>query len=176
MIPALLLLLMASSGRLPLLDETVEVPAGEWRSFDIELDQSPAAIECRHAVLSGGAGVRVSLMHRADLERLRAGIRHRDLAATGYAQSSGFVYGPGPLGGYSVVVDNRVEGRRTARVRLMVALLFPAAEPMELSSGRRLVVILATIAAMSLIAGYTARRLKGALSGRRPENEAGPSL
>jgi hypothetical protein len=165
MILAIFLLLAASPGTVALLDETVQVPAAEWRSFDIELRQQPAIIECRYWVDSGGAGVRVALMHQADLEQLRAGLGHRVLTATEYRKSGGFRYGPGPLGDYSLVVDNRLEGRGPAQVHLAVWLEFPGPPPQarELSPQRRLVVILVTAAYMAAIAVFAARRLKGAL-------------
>lgn len=167
MILAIFLLLAASPGTVALLDETVQVPAAEWRSFDIELRQQPAIIECRYWVDGGGAGVRVALMHQEDLERLRAGLGHRVLAATDYQRSGQFRYGPGPLGDYSVVVDNRMEGRGPAQVHLAVSLEFPGPHPQarELSPQRRLMVILVTAACMAAIAVVAVRHLKGALLG-----------
>ena len=167
MILAIFLLLAASPGTVALLDETVQVPAAEWRSFDIELRQQPAIIECRYWVDGGGggAGVRVALMRQEDLERLRAGLGYRVLAATEYQRSGQFRYGPGPLGDYSVVVDNRMEGRGAAQVHLAVSLEFPGPQPQarELSPQRRLVVILVTAAYMAAIAIFAVRCLKGAL-------------
>jgi hypothetical protein len=167
MILAIFLLLAASPGRVALLDETVQVPAAEWRSFDIELRQQPAIIECRYWVDSGGAGVRVALMHQAELERLRAGLPHHVLTVTEYRKSGGFRYGPGPLGDYSLVVDNRLDGRDAAQVHLAASLEFPGPPPeaRELSPQRRLVVILVTAAFMAAIAVFAVRRLKGALLG-----------
>lgn len=168
MILGLLLLLAASPERLILLDETVQVPARQWRAFDIELRQRPAIIECRYAVEDGAAGVRVALMHHADLDRFRDGVRHRVLAATEFQRAGTFRYGPGPAGDYSLVVDNRIDGRGPTRVRLVVSLTFlgPYPHALELSWQRRLVVILLTAAFMTAVVLFAARRLKTAL--RKP--------
>ncbi|MGO9130361.1 MAG: hypothetical protein ACLQIS_11575 [Bryobacteraceae bacterium] len=148
----------------PLLDETMQVPAAQWRAFDIELRQRPAIVECRYWVESGGGRVRVALMHPADLERLRAGVRHSELASTDYQTSGGLRYGPGPLGDYCLVVDNRQAGRDSAQVRLAVWLEFagPYPEARELSPRRRLVVVLLALAYLAGVAVWAARRIQAA--------------
>jgi hypothetical protein len=157
-------LLWADPESAPLLDETVLVPAAEWRAFDIELRQRPAAVECRFWVESGGGRVRLALMPPADLERLLAGARHSELASTDYQTSGGLRYGPGPLGDYCLVVDNRQPGRDDAQVRLAVWLEFPGPYPeaRELSPRRRLVVNLLAAAYLALLARWAARRLQAA--------------
>jgi hypothetical protein len=172
MIAGILLLLpplfAASSGRLVVMDETVRVPARRWEAFSLEVKQQPVAIECRYEVAGRGPGVRLSLMHRADMERFRDGIRHRVLAATDFEKSGGLRYGAAGPGEYSVVVDNRLAGSRAADVRLTVSLIFAGAraEAQELSPRRRLVVILMTLAYMGAAAVIAVRRLRGVLFGR----------
>ncbi len=148
----------------PLLDETVQVPAAQWRAFDIELRQRPAIVECRYWVQSAGARVRVALMHPADLERMRTGVRHGELASSDYQTSGGLRYGPGPLGDYYLVVDNRQAGRDSAQVRLAVWLEFagPYTEARELSPPRRLVVVLLALAYLAGMAVWAARRIQAA--------------
>lgn len=154
----------AAPESVPLLDESIPVPAAQWRAFDIELRQRPAVVECRFRVESGGAPVRLALMHPADLERLRAGARYSELAFTDYQTSGGLRYGPGPLGDYCLVVDNRQPGRDDAQVRLAVWLEFSGSysEARELSPRRRLVVILLALAYLALLAVWAARHIKAA--------------
>jgi hypothetical protein len=168
MILGLLLLLVAGPERLILLDESVEVPARQWRAFDIELHQRPAIIDCKYRVESGGSGVRVALMRHADLDRFRDGARHSVLAATEFQRAGALHYGPGPAGDYSLVVDNRLEGRGSAHVHLVVSLTFVGAYPhaLELSWQRRLVIILLTAAFMTAVVLFAVRRLRTAL--RKP--------
>ena len=74
-------------------------------------------------------------------ERLEAGQGYHTLAATAYQRSGGLAYWA-EAGDYVVAVDNRLEGRGPADVRLRVWLVFesPAAPPRTLSPERRAVV------------------------------------
>ncbi len=168
MILELALLLAATPQRVVALDETVQAPAKGWRAFDISLQQRPAVIECRFAVVEGSAGVRLAVMPRDDVERFCAGLSHRVLFATGYERSGAFRTGWLGTGDYSVVVDNRLEGRRPAGVRVAITLLFPGttAEPRLLSPGRRAAVIATSLLCFCAIALYAGWRLRGALFGR----------
>ena len=165
MILPILLLLAASPGRVMLLDEIVDVPAARWRSYDIELRQRPAMIECSYQVVSGNAAVRLILTQQAD----PGGTRPRVLEATEYEKSGGFRYGPGRLGYYSVVVVNRLRGSGPALVHLVASLAFVGMPMGEVSPQRRLVVILVTVVVMAGLVAFAASRLKGALLGRPPE-------
>jgi hypothetical protein len=161
MILGALLLLAAVPGHVTLMDETVGVPARQWQAFHLEIKQQPAFVECRYSVASEGPGVRVALMHRADVERFRAGIRHHVLAATEFERSGSLRCPLGRAGEYSVVVDNRLSGRGDARVRLAVSLVFAGREqPRELPPGRRRAVILFTLIYVAAVAVFAARRLR----------------
>jgi hypothetical protein len=170
MIPAVLLLLAASAGRLTVMDENVQVPARQWQAFDLDLKQQPAVIDCGYSAAGSGAGVRLSLMHRSDMERFRAGVRHHVLAATEFQRSGRLRYGPASPGEYSVVLDNRLEGRGAAEVHLTVSVLFPGSAPEAevLPPGKRLTVILLALLYLGAVTAFAVRRLGGALLGRRP--------
>jgi len=165
MILALALLAAASQERVTLLDEVFEVPRSGWRAVDVALKQRPAIIECRFTVVRGRSGVRVALLRREDVGRFRGGQPHRVLLATGFESRGGFRHAPG-LGDYSVLLDNRMEGRGPASVRLEVALEFGrGGQPLvrELSTGRRVVVILTSVAVFAAVVWYASRRLRRAL-------------
>jgi hypothetical protein len=171
MILALVLALAAVPPALPLLDKTVTIPAADWKAFEIPLRQRPARIECEFAALSGGSGVRAVLLERAQFERLEAGQGYHTLAATAYQRSGGLAYWA-EAGDYVVAVDNRLEGRGPADVRLRVWLVFesPAAPPRTLSPERRAVVVglsAAFFAGVALFAGTRLWRAFGA-SARGP--------
>lgn len=165
---ALLLLLLADPWRLTLLDETVEAPARGWEQIGIQLEQRPAVVECRYRV-ENGRSVRVMFLERAQFERFERGLSHRVLAGAELGGSGAFRFRPRRTGDYSVVIDNRLEGRGPARVHLNISLIFPGAEARELSPERRAAVIAITIVVMGAIVWFAARRLKGALLGRRPD-------
>jgi hypothetical protein len=160
MILALLLVLAAVPGGLEIMDEMVEVPAGESRAFDLELRQRAAVVDANFSVESGGSGVRVGLMRRADAERLRQGQSHRVLAATGYERAGHLRYSAA-ADDYSLVIDNRLEGRGPAKVRVRVALVFSGAQgdPKELSTARRAVVIALSILFFAGTVLFTAKKV-----------------
>jgi hypothetical protein len=163
MMLALALALAAAPHALPLMDETVTVPAADWRGFAIPLRQRPALMECSFSVASGGSGVRVMVLERAEFEQMHAGHGYRALAATAYQRSGGFAYAA-PPGDYVVVVDNRMEGRGAAQVRLQVALVFAGGQtlPRTLSPERRAVVVGMSVLLFAAIALFAGSRLKRA--------------
>ncbi len=170
---ALLLLVsaLAATGapnRLVVMDETVEVPAAEWRAFDLDLRQQPAWIDCRFSVRSTGSGVRVALLRRADVERMRDGQPHRILGTTDF-QRAGLLRQAVPAGDYSLVVDNRLEGRGPAEVYLQVGLLFvgPGPKPHVLSPARKAVVVALSILFFVAVAGFAGWKLLRAASQNR---------
>lgn len=160
-----LLALAAAPDRFVLMDETVEVPPAAWRAFDLELRQRPAMVDCSFSVSSVGSGVRVALMRREEVDRLRAGKGHHVLIATGYERAQRFRF-PVPAGDYSIVVDNRLEGRGPAEVRLRVALVFAGSqpEPRVLSPARKAVVVAASILFFLSIAFFAGRKLRRAVT------------
>jgi hypothetical protein len=178
MIAALLLLLAAAPERVVLIDEVVAVPAKGWRDFAITLRQRPAVLECRYTV-SGGSGVRALLLQRSDVERLREGRPHQPIAATAFVHAGALRAAPPVPGDYSLVLDNALEGRGPALVRLTVSLTFGVAQPAarELPAGRRLTVICLSALFLFAVAGYVGWRLHIALGrpphGSSPETEAG---
>jgi hypothetical protein len=160
--------LAAAPGHFVLMDETVDVPRAAWRAFDLELRRQPALIHCSFSVESGGSGVRLALMRRADSERLRSGKSHHVLAATGYRRSDDLRY-PASEGEYSLIVDNSLEGRGPARARVLVELVFANAQPAPvfLPPGRKALVVVTSILFFAGVAFYAGRKLRRAVSERR---------
>ena len=171
MILALLLALaaMQGGGRLGLVDETVSVPPGEWREIGFTLRQRGAEADCRFEVVSGRSGVRVILMRRSEIERLRARLPHKVLVSTGYDREGAFRF-PLDTGDYGVVIDNQLEGREAAEVRLAIALSFipPPGHAQELSSRRKGVVVAISLGTFAIIVLYAGWKLRGALLRRPP--------
>ena len=157
MMLALLLALAAAPQMVPVMDETVTVPAADWKAFAIPVRQRVARIHCDFEVEGGGSGVRVLLIDRAGFERMSAGQGYSALAATAYQRLGGFVY-RAPPGDYLIVADNRMEGRGPAEVRLQVTLVFDfgVGLPRTLSPERRAVVVGLSVVffgAVALVAG-----------------------
>ncbi len=177
MMLAMILALAAAPQVLPLMDETVTVPAADWKAYRIPLHQRSARIECHFSVVGGGSGIRVMLLERSEFAQLNADRAFRPLAATAYQRSGAFAY-PAQPDDYTIVLDNRMEGRGPSQVRLQVALVFgdvpPArAAPRQLSPGRQAAVIALSVLFFAAVLLFAGRRLLRAFR-RRPRPPAPP--
>jgi hypothetical protein len=158
---ALALLLLGAATRVELVDEVYTIPPAEWRYVQVQLRQTPVAVNCNFQVISKDAQVRVALLNRGDLERLRADQPHGFLAATQPASEGTLYYRLQRAGEYAVVVDNRAL-HTPVRVHLKVALDFsggPEPAVRTLSPQRRLAVILISFAIFFGIVTWSARKL-----------------
>jgi hypothetical protein len=159
-------LLLAAVTRVELIpSQTIEVSPHNWGQFSIDLRQRPALIDATYLVESGSDGVRMALLRRDDLERLRNDEPAGALALSEPGRSGSLNYQVREPGSYVMVVDNR-SGSRPATVRLNVWLDF--AEPSEpgvteLSTGRRVTVVLISCAVFFGVVTFSARRLWGAI-------------
>ncbi len=154
----LLLILALAPGRLALIDETFEVPAGESRNVGLGLRQRAAVIDCRFEVVSGRSGVRVALREQKT---------SRLLASTAFEREGAFRVQV-PAGDYALVLDNRLDPRQPAEVRITVTVAppLPPARPRELSSGRRLVLVVASLLFFVAVGGYSLVKIRRALARR----------
>jgi hypothetical protein len=157
----LALMLAAAPARVVLLDELVRVPPSQSRAIDVLLKQRGALVECRYAVERGGSGVRVILLTRAEAERFESGKSHRPLASTPYERSGSFRHPVTTPGEYRLVIDNRLEGRGPALVRVELSAVFgdPMLQVRELDPGRRARVIIVSLGLFVLIAGWAGWRM-----------------
>ncbi len=164
---ALLLMLALAPGRLALIDETFEVPAGEYRDIGLGLRQRPSVIDCRFEVVSGRSGVRVALLPKSELERMRAQKNPRLAASTAFEREGAFRVQV-PAGDYALLLDNRLDPRQAAEVRVAVTVAppVPPARPRELSSGRKLVIIAASLLFFFGVAAYSLLKIRRALARR----------
>jgi hypothetical protein len=145
--------------------QTSEVPARDWKYFEIDLRQRPALVEAAFAVESGSRNVRMALLRRDELQRLREEDSAGVLAISEAGRSGSLRYRVLDPGDYAMVLDNRSESRPTT-VRVNVWLDF--AEPSgpavgQLSSGRRLAVVAISCAAFFGVVIFSARRLRRAI-------------
>jgi hypothetical protein len=152
-----LALLLAAGSRI-VLDDTIEVPRGEWRYVEVAAKEPQAVVNCQFEVLSGNAEVRVVWMARKDLEFFRAGAREHILAASSFG-SDGKLRNFAPTAGdYAVVVENEPTGRLPAKVKMKV-WLESAVSPRYASPQRRLAVILISCVVFFGIVSFSAYRL-----------------
>jgi hypothetical protein len=164
-------LLLAAPGRILLFDDTVEVPARQQHVLHVAVRQPGATVECRFEVERGGSGVRLAIMEREQVARRREGRAGRAAATTAFARRGALRFTPRAPGDYAVVLDNTLEGRGPAGVRVMVTLILrePGPQPRVLSGRRRALVVLLSAAFFLGIAFYAGRRLRSAFASR-PED------
>jgi len=104
------------------LNEEVRVGAGKLRTLDLAM-AADGRVVCEHHVLQGETGVRVVLLEQAEAEKWMAGEAHAALAGTAFAHDGSLTHKV--VGGrdYRLVLDNRMEGRHAALVRLRVTVV-----------------------------------------------------
>jgi len=158
MIAALLFLLAFS--QMDLVEETVEIPAHDWRWVDRALAREPAMVDCVFQSDGRDARVRMVLLDRTDLNLWRVGRDHDEIAATpvgahGTLRES--VHDPDAY----VAVENR--GSQPAHVHLRVFLENPRVR--YLSRGRRIAVICISFGVFFAIVSFSAKKLLKAIKG-----------
>jgi hypothetical protein len=154
------LLLLAAANRVQLVHDEVRVAPDKWGWVEVNLRQKPAAVIARYQVQAGGPEVRFALMRREDLGPLLEGLPHSTLMVDGPAHSGTVHYFVGNPGEYALVIDNRVETGKPARVELDVRLDFSEPPPYTgISPVRQLVVVALSFAFFFGVVTYSARRL-----------------
>jgi hypothetical protein len=154
--PLFWILLLAASSSVPLVDQTFQIPANDWRFVDLGLRQRSALVRANFNVESGPP-VQLLLMEQADMERLNRGDAHGVVMATPVGATGRLAVHPSKPGDYVVVIENRSGQAETSKVRLRVSVDF--VESTQLSPERQLVVITISFAVFFGIVTYSARRL-----------------
>jgi hypothetical protein len=152
-----LALLLAAPSHV-VLDDTIEIPRGEWRYVDIKAKEPMAVVSCEYRVVSENTPVRVVWIARADLENFRAGGREKILAATSFDVEGKLRHFAPAAGDYALVLENDPAGPARARVKVKV-WLESAVSPKYVSPQRRLAVILISSIVFFSIVSVTAYKL-----------------
>ncbi|HLY19177.1 MAG TPA: hypothetical protein VKR61_18240 [Bryobacteraceae bacterium] len=148
------LLLLAAFARVDLIDESVEIPASDWRYMPHPVSAEPGQLDCIFQADRPDARVRLVLLTQADLNLWREGHDHEETGATPV----------GPRGvlrllvhdtGTFVAIENR--GSQPVHVRLHVFLERPNVR--YLSRNRQLAVILISFGVFFAIVTWSGRRL-----------------
>jgi hypothetical protein len=106
-----------------LIDEDVHISPAKVRPLEFDVSVKGTRVLCTYHVEQGRSGVRAVLLKRADVKLWLAERPHSILASTAYSDSDGFSWLVAEPGAYSIVLDNRLEGRDEAVVRLQVRLV-----------------------------------------------------
>ena len=139
-----------------------DIDAGEWRYFEFPAKSGEARLEVRFEVLSPkeSQGVRITVLKEREFDKYRENQPHQDFQTTPYQRTGSLRTKLTDPGGYVVIVDNRQETKRHARVDLEVTLSTgpdPDSLPVAYASARKrwivVTVSLAVFAAMLLVFG-----------------------
>jgi len=155
---AALLSLLAVFAPVDLVDETFEIPAGDWRYVPRPLTQEPAMVDCVFQCGRPDAQVRLVLVSHAGLNAWRTGRDHDEIAATPAGPRGMLRTSVHDLDTY-VAIENRAP--QPVRVRLRVFLEQPRVR--YLSRGRQLAVIVISFGVFFAIVSFSARKLLKAI-------------
>jgi hypothetical protein len=155
---AALLFLMAAFARADLIDETFEIPAGDWRYVPRPLTEEPAMVDCIFQCGRPDAQVRLVLVSHAGLNAWRTGRDHDEIAATPAGPRGTLRTSVHDADTY-VAIENRAP--QPVRVRLRVFLEQPRVR--YLSRGRQLAVIAISFGVFFAIVSFSARKLLKAI-------------
>jgi hypothetical protein len=157
--------LAAAQRRETLIYSQFDIDPGEWRYFEFPSKEKDARLRVEYKVEAppNSSGVRVAVVTESEFLKLRQNQPHKEIRSSAYRRQ-GELRTPLPdPGGYAVVIDNRLEGRRKYRVDLDVSLITgpdPETLPVGyISPERRRVVVTASIAGFLLILGLAGQAL-----------------
>ena len=169
---ALWLLLVLAAWPLPgarrketLIYSRFEIDPGEWRYFEFPSKEKDARLQVQVDLQApkNAPGVRVAVMSEEEFRRFRASQPHRTIASSAYRREGNLRTRIPEPGGYVVIIDNRLEGRRKSRVEMEVTLTTgpdPENLPVDYASPRkRLIVVTVSLAGFLLILVLSGRAL-----------------
>jgi hypothetical protein len=155
------LILLAAATRVELVNEVIQIPAGDWRYVEVTLKQRPAFVLADYTLPPGSSGLRMELIRREELDKLQNSVPDDVLAVAPEGATGRLRYRVTITGEYALVIDNR-DGTRTAapQVRVYLDFLQPAGPQVTaLSPMRRLTVVVISFAVFFGIVIFAARRL-----------------
>jgi hypothetical protein len=153
-----------------LIDEDVQISPSKVRPLEFDVGVQGTRVLCTYHVEQGRSGVRAVLLKRGDVRLWLSDRPHSVLASTGYAESGEFSSLVEEPGAYSIVLDNRLEGRDSATVRLQVKLVSGPGLDMPVQradSTRAQIAVWVSVLLFALFALLSGWRIHLALESRR---------
>lgn len=149
MIAALLVLLT---------QDVLSVPASGWKVIEFNSPREGAILHGQFQVQKGSR-VQVLIMDREQADRFRRGRSIRPLHSTGFELSGGFRHRIGEAGDYTVIVDNRIEGRGPTLVNFSLELTWPQAViARELTPNRKALVVAVSLFLFGAVVVFSAHQ------------------
>jgi hypothetical protein len=146
--------------------QTVRLDPGEFRWLPIPVARELVRIDCRYEVLKGAGTVHAELVPQSELKSF---VRHRTyapIAATGTAMDGSFTRIVQGGGDYALIIVN--QERAPAALVFMAVQTSDPARAQTLPAGRKIIVVLTSLAIFFVSAGWSGQRLiRGIQKGRR---------
>lgn len=134
----------------------VDVPPSTWRAVDLPIAQHETVVDGDFEVIRGSK-VQVLIADRDQAERLHKGRSFRPVYSSGFRKDGRFRITVHEAGSYVLLVDNRIEGRGPATVRLNVSTSNRVSiETRELPPGRRRAVIAISLLFFGAVVAFSA--------------------
>ena len=141
------------------IDGSVLLPRSHWRAIDVQVPQAGTIVKTTFRAPENTTTVHAFLVTRTDADRFARGGALRPLATTSFEKEGMFHYVAEEPGDYILLLDNRIEGRRSTPVHLRVELLGPVSNVRTVPEERRRVVELASVMFFLAVVAFSARQL-----------------
>jgi hypothetical protein len=142
-----------------LTDGLVNVPPSHWQAVHFEVLRNGSTVHCSFEVVSGANRVQAMLLERSQSDRFNAGRPMRPVHVTGFERSARFRAYVAEAGDYVLLLDNRLEGRYAADVRVRIESTDPQSVTVrELPPDRRRAVVTLSILFFGAVLVFSARQ------------------
>ncbi len=162
-----LALLLAIANQADIVEHIAQLRPVEWQSRRLTL-RKPGIVDIVYEMKSGGAGVRLLLIANSDERKFESQREFHLYAATDFGETGRLKVHLAEPGDYSVILDNRLETKKSAAVKFKGTILYdlPPVQVRTLSWERRLVVIASSLTFFFGLCYFAGRRLWRALVDR----------
>ena len=138
----------------------VTTPKSHWKSVPLEAYQPNTSIDVSFEIPQHVSRIQVSVVTLADAQRFQQGRSYRPICMSAYERSARMRCTLADAGPYAVLIDNRLDTRFDAAVKLKVEQISPSVVAARtLPPQRRLIVITVSILFFLGVVMYSARQL-----------------
>ena len=137
----------------------VSVPASRWSAIDVPVPHAGTVVEVTFSVPSGYTAVEAVLVTRKDADRFNGGRSYHPLCRSGYQTEGKLRCEAEQKADYVLLLDNRIEGRKSAEVSVKIDLREPASIiAVTLPAQNRAIIIALGLLFFVAVVMYSARQ------------------
>ena len=147
-----------------LTDGVISVPASRWSAIEVPVNQSGTVIEASFSVPSGDTAVEAILVTRKEADRFNAARSYHALCRSGYQTEGKLRCEAEQKGDYVLLIDNRIEGRRSTEVSVKINMREPASIiAVTVPPGKRAIIIaLSLLFFVAVVISFLGRLMRDA--------------